>query len=73
MVEPSDNRPPWHQRGQNRKVAVAALSRAVRVYWDHQKAQPVPHRLATLAAAADEACKSKLAPTEEKLDPPDRD
>ena len=61
MIERSDNSPPSQQGGQNRKVAVAALSRAVRVYWDHEKARPVPDRLATLAASADAACKSKTS------------
>jgi hypothetical protein len=41
---------------QDRQAVIAALSRAVRVYWDHEKSRPLPERLAQLAAAADEAC-----------------
>jgi hypothetical protein len=40
----------------NRKAAVAALGRAVRVYWEHEKARDLPNFLAKLAAAADDAC-----------------
>jgi hypothetical protein len=45
----------------NRKAAVAALGRAVRVYWEHEKARPLPDFLAKLAAAADDACSAKPA------------
>jgi hypothetical protein len=40
----------------NRQAAVAALGRAVRVYWEHEKARELPDFLAKLAAAADDAC-----------------
>src|SRR5688572_6701591 len=40
----------------NRKAAVAALGRAVRIYGEHEKARDLPDFLAKLAAAADDAC-----------------
>jgi len=46
---------------QNRKAAIAALSRAVLAYWHHEKARPVPDHLANLVQA-DQACSTKLAP-----------
>jgi hypothetical protein len=46
---------------QNRKAVIAALSRAVRIYWEHEKAGPLPDFLAKLAAAADDACSAKPA------------
>jgi hypothetical protein len=48
----------------NRKAAVAALGRAVRVYWEHEKARELPDFLAKLAAAADDACSAKAATSE---------
>ncbi len=53
--------PPGRGR-QNRKAAIAALSRAVLVYWDHEKARPMPEHLAKLAAMADEAPNTELVP-----------
>jgi hypothetical protein len=44
---------------QNRQAALAALGRAVRAYWEHAKALPMPDHLANLAAAADGACSKK--------------
>lgn len=41
---------------QNLKAAIAALSRAVRAFWDHEKTRPLSEALAQLAAAADAAC-----------------
>jgi hypothetical protein len=41
---------------EHRKATIAALSRAARAYWEHEKARPIPDRLAKLAATADEAC-----------------
>ena len=35
------------------------LGRAVRAYWEHAKALPMPDHLANLAAAADGACSTK--------------
>jgi len=40
----------------NRKAAVAAFGRAVRIYWQHETAMDLPEFLAKLAAAADDAC-----------------
>jgi hypothetical protein len=60
MDEKPGDRPPGLDR-KNRKVPLAALSRAVRVHWDHEKARPVPEHLAELAATADEACCTKHA------------
>ena len=52
---------------QNRKEVLAALARAVRAYWEHEKARPVPDHLAKLAAAADEACSTKPEAPDPKL------
>jgi hypothetical protein len=49
-------RPTSGSERQNRKAVIAALSRAVRIYWEHEKAGPLPDFLAKLAAAADDAC-----------------
>jgi hypothetical protein len=46
---------------QNRKAVIAALTRAVRIYWEHEKAGPIPDFLAKLAAAADDASSTKRA------------
>jgi len=51
-----------HPTWQNRRALIQALSRAVAVYWDHEKTRPVPEDLAKLAAAADEASNTKLVP-----------
>jgi hypothetical protein len=40
----------------NRKAAVAALGRAVRIYGEHEKARDLPDFLTKLAEAADNAC-----------------
>jgi hypothetical protein len=61
MGEKPDDRPPTGLGRKNPKVPLAALSRAVRAYWDHEKARPVPERLAQLAATADAACGTKPA------------
>jgi len=46
---------PTEPKGLNRKETLKALSRAVQVYWEHEKAQPIPDHLAQLAAKVDEA------------------
>jgi hypothetical protein len=46
--------PPAGLERQNRKATIAALSRAARAYWEHEKARPVPDRLAKVTAPADE-------------------
>jgi len=48
----------------NRKAAVAALARAARIYWEHEKASDLPEFLAKLAAAADDACSANAATSE---------
>jgi hypothetical protein len=53
---------------QDHQEVLAALGRAVRAYWEHEKAQPVPDHLAKLAAAADEAWSSKPAPDPKQQD-----
>jgi hypothetical protein len=55
-------RPATGREPLNRKAAAAALARAVRVYWEHEKARPVPDFLMKLAAAADDACLKALIP-----------
>ena len=45
----------------NRKEALKAISRAVRIYWEHKKALPIPDHLVQLAAKADEALAKHLA------------
>lgn len=45
----------------NRKETLRALSRAVQVYWEHEKALPVPDHLAELAATADDAVAKRVA------------
>jgi len=54
-------RPTSGSERQNRKVVIAALSRAVRIYWEHEKVGPLPDFLAKLAAAADDACSANAA------------
>jgi hypothetical protein len=44
----------------NRKAALNALGRVVRIYWEHEKARPVPDHLTELAAKADEALTQRL-------------
>jgi hypothetical protein len=44
---------------QNRQAALTALGQAVRAYWEHVKALPMPDHLANLATSADEACRTK--------------
>jgi hypothetical protein len=48
------------QDQRNLKAAIAALSRAVSVFWDHEKSRPLSERLTELAAAADKACAAAL-------------
>jgi hypothetical protein len=50
----------------NRKAARQAISRAVRIYWEHQEALPVPDRLTQLAAQLDEVLKNRLAAEQER-------
>jgi hypothetical protein len=38
-----------------RKATIEAVTRAVRLYWENEKARPVPDHLSELAAKADEA------------------
>ena len=45
----------------NRKVALKAISRAVRIYWEHKKALQIPDHLVQLAARADEALAKHVA------------
>jgi len=45
----------------NRKETLKALSRAVRVYWEHETALPLPEHLVQLAAKADEVLGQCLA------------
>jgi len=53
----------------NRKAAVAALGRAVRIYWEHEKARDLPDFLAKLAAAADDACSANPTSPESNARP----
>jgi hypothetical protein len=45
----------------NRKAALKAISRAVRIYWEHEKSQPLPDRLAQLASKVDAALAKRIA------------
>lgn len=45
----------------NRKEALKAISRAVRIYWEHEKALPIPDHLVQLATKADEALAKRVA------------
>ena len=45
----------------NRKETLKALSRAVRVYWEDDKALPIPEHPVQLAAKADEVLAKRLA------------
>ena len=47
---------------ENRKETLAALKRAVRAYWEHEKSRPVPDHLVKLAAA-DEAFAKQTSPS----------
>jgi hypothetical protein len=50
----------------NRKAALQAISRAVRIYWEHQEALPIPDRLTQLAAQVDEVLRNRLAAEEQR-------
>jgi hypothetical protein len=45
----------------NRKAALKAISRAVRIYWEHEKSQPIPDHLAQLASKVDAALAKPIA------------
>ena len=45
----------------NRRQTLEALKRAVRIYWEHEKALPIPDHLAQLASKADEALAKRVA------------
>lgn len=45
----------------NRKATLKAISRAVRIYWELEKAQPIPDHLAQLADKVDEALAKRAA------------
>ena len=45
----------------NRKAALQAISRAVSIYWEHQKALTVPDHLSELAAKVDEALAKRVS------------
>jgi hypothetical protein len=63
----NSTRPPSELERENRKAAIAALGQAVRAYWEHAKALPLPDHLAKLAATADEASSLKpVTPTDLK-------
>jgi hypothetical protein len=50
-----ETRPPRGSDRLSRKATIDAIRRAVRGYWEHEKAQPIPDHLIELAAKADEA------------------